>query len=150
MNIQYLAGFFDGEGCIDNQRMYAKNSNAFYVRPRLRLAQANNGAFILDRIQKEFGGTLTKQRPSKKSQQPSMSWEILNKDGIIHMLEALEPLLIIKQEQARLALWWLKNHSGKQIPELARIAFNDELKRMKRDLQRLSEEAIVDIERLMR
>jgi hypothetical protein len=66
------------------------------------------------------------------------------------MLTALEPLLIIKQEQARLALWWLKNYSGTRVPEAARIAFNDELKRMKRDLQRLSEEAIADIERLMR
>lgn len=151
MNIHYLAGFFDGEGCIDNQFMYpAEGKGRVYVRPRLRLSQAIIGAPLLQKLQAEYGGHLSYRKPQNDRQQPSVSWEILDKAGIVKILEELEPLLMLKKQQAKLVLWWLKNCSGKHVPEQARIAYNDELKRMKRDLQRLSEEAIADIERLMR
>jgi len=151
MDIQYLAGFFDGEGCIDNQVMYPANAKGkLYVRPRLRVAQSNTGAVILHKLQETYGGHLSQRKPQNANQQASTSWEILDKAGITRMLEQLAPLLIIKKEQAILALWWLRNCTGRHIPEQARMAYNDELKRMKRDLQRLSEEAIADIERLMR
>ena len=152
MSPEYLAGFFDGEGCIDNQVMYAKPpyDNRFYVRPRLRLAQANNGAFILKEIQATFGGSIRHRPKGTGNQQDSASWELLSKDVVIEMLRMLEPLLIIKKQQARLALWWFDNCAGKTIPEAARRAFNEELKMMKRDPQRLSEEAAARIESLMR
>lgn len=151
MNIHYLAGFFDGEGCIDNQFMYPSQAKGkVYVRPRIRVAQSKTGSIVLHQLQEIYGGHLSHRKPQNANQQPSTSWEILDKAGITKMLTELAPLLIIKKEQALLALWWLENCTGRHIPEQARIAYNDELKRMKRDLQRLSEEAIADIERLMR
>ena len=150
---EYLAGFFDGEGCIDCQTMYAKPpyEKKFYVRPRLRVSQSAVGFPVLEELHREFGGHLGKVTKGKGNRTDSRSWEILNKKGIIKMLELLEPLLITKREQARLCLWWFENCAGKNgLPEAARIEFARSIKQMKRDPQRLSGEAIADITRLMR
>lgn len=150
---EYLAGFLDGEGCIDCQIMYAKPpyEKRFYVRPRIRMAQTASGYKLLEALKAEFGGHVSKERIHGGNQNPSRSWEILSKKGIVSMLELLEPLLIVKQEQARFCLWWFYRCAGKNgIPESVRRGFHANLKLMKRDPQRLSEEAIADLERLMR
>ena len=152
MTDDYLAGFFDGEGCIDVQVMYPKPpyDKKFYCRPRIRLAQAQTGMSVLEALKESYGGILSHRAPQNDNQQPSVSWEILNKDGIVRMLKLLEPKLLIKKHQARLCLWWFENCAGRTIPEAARRAFAEELKLMKRDPQRLSEEAVAHIESLMR
>lgn len=158
MSPEYLAGFFDGEGCIDCQRMYPKEGRSrFYVRPRVRVAQAQSGRVVLDELQKQFGGLILERKSKKENWQPSASWEFLDKDGLRTMLTLMLPHLIIKREQAKLVLWWLENASGRhgrngQRPEIetARMLFADELKAMKLDPQRLSERAVAAIEPLMR
>ena len=153
VSLEYLAGFFDGEGCIDCQVMYANPpyEKNFYVRPRLRLSQGANGYALLEHIRDNFGGHLSKERKPKGNQNASKSWEILNKKGIVEMLELLEPLLIVKKQQALLCLWWFNNCAGKNgVGEPVRRAFHDELKLMKRDPQRLSEEAAQHLAALMR
>lgn len=158
MSPEFLAGFFDGEGCIDCQRMYPKQGRArFYVRPRVRVAQASSGRVILDKLKEQFGGTILERKRQKATQQASASWEFLDNEGIRTLLMVIEPHLIIKREQARLVLWWLEHASGRhgrngQRPniEAARKLFADELKAMKLDPQRLSERAVAAIEPLMR
>lgn len=146
---EYLAGFFDGEGCIDCQRMYAKASSTFYVRPRVRISQAVSGRAVLDRLHAVYGGTL-KQRPgSNPNQQEYISWEFLDGKGMLILLKTTLPFLIVKREQAELAIWWLENatglYSGKGIrPELsnARKLFSESLMRMKRDSSTTSADSI--------
>lgn len=159
MTPEYLAGFFDGEGCIDVQRMYPSDTNArtrFYCRPRVRIAQAVSGQKVLVALAERFGGHFTKRKPSATNQQASMSWEFLDRAGMVDMLELILPHLILKKEQAKLALWWLKNMAGRRAAagddtlERARVMFAAELKLMKLDPQRLSEEAVSRIEALMR
>lgn len=105
---------------------------------------------MIHELHAKFGGHIQKQRAGKKNQQDSLSWEILDREGIVKMLTDLEPLLIIKRKQAQLCLWWFANCAGRHVPEPARRAFNEELKLMKRDPQRLSEEAVAHITSLMR
>lgn len=73
------------------------------------------------------------------------------------LLGTILPHLILKAEQAKLALWWLDNMSGRQSKQVgsagieqAREAFARELKAMKMDPQRLSERAASEISELMR
>lgn len=153
ISLEYLAGFFDGEGCIDCQVMYAKPpyEKKFYVRPRLRLSQGANGYEVLEQLKQDFGGHLSKERQGRGNQNASKSWEILNKQGIVKMLELLEPLLIVKKTQAQLCIWWFRKCAGKNgLSEEIRRGFHQELQLMKRDPQRLSEEAIARLELLMR
>lgn len=158
MSPEYLAGFFDGEGCIDCQRMYPTQGRArFYVRPRVRIAQANSGRMVLEALHQEFGGSILERKSQKPTQQASASWEFLDKEGIRALLVTMLPYLTIKREQAKLVVWWLENASGRYGGrgirpniEAARKLFADELKAMKRDPQRLSERAVEAIIPLMR
>jgi hypothetical protein len=164
MSPEYLAGIFDGEGCIDVQRMYPKKSNGcLYVRPRVRMCMANSANLVLHGLHGKFGGHLTRRKAPKPTQQDSWSLEWLSKAAIRDILHVVLPHLILKAEQAKLVLWWLDNASGKQIRNTrfgttdcfagigqARVVFCEELRVMKQDPQRLSERAEQRIGALMR
>lgn len=157
MSPEYLAGFFDGEGCIDTQRMYPKGREGqLYVRPRVRLAVAASASTILVHLCDRFGGHLAERTASGRAQQDSVSWELLNKDAMVSTLTVMEPHLVLKKHQARLALWWLEHATGRysgrgvgaNVPA-ARQFFADELKAMKRDPHRDSLCAIQQLEVLL-
>lgn len=157
MSPEYLAGFFDGEGCIDTQRMYPKGREGqLYVRPRVRLAVAASAASVLVALSEQYGGHLASRTASKRSQQDSVSWELLNRDAMVSILTVMEPYMVLKKHQARLALWWLEHAAGRysgrgsgaKVPE-ARQFFADELKAMKKDPHRDSLCAIQQLEVLL-
>lgn len=151
MTPEYVAGLIDGEGCIDCQIMYPKRGYTYYnVRPRLRVALTQSSGFLLEKLEATYGGYVSYRNSKILTQHSSMSWEIAGKERMITLLKAILPHLILKKEQAKLALWWLENMSGKHLKEDARRYFSNELKRMKLDPQRLSEEAVTHIEELMR
>lgn len=159
-SIDYLAGFFDGEGCIDVQRVKdPRGHGKLYVRPRVRLCLADSARFLLVSLRAQYGGHLTPRPPSNRSQQSSTSWEMLSGEAMRRFLTPLVPLLVLKGEQAKLALWWLDNARGLQAKGPGsrmydytpmREAFCDELHQMKVDPQRLSERAVRRITALMR
>lgn len=94
----YLAGFFDGEGCVG---AYMRGDKVV-----LRLAVGNTHRPSLDRIQRAFGGSTCpinqKKRPRNK---PQWQWSITGqraKDALAVML----PYLLTKKAQAEIALTW--------------------------------------------
>lgn len=157
MSPEYLAGFFDGEGCIDVQRMYPKEGQGrLYVRPRIRVAQTEACRVVLDELYKQFGGSISHRKHKVQTQKPSVSWEFLDRENMQRMLEIMLPHLVIKREQAKLTLWWLQNASGRhgangKRPKLeeARRLFMEELKAMKLDPFRSSDAAIQVIRPLL-
>jgi hypothetical protein len=157
MSPEYLAGFFDGEGCIDVQRMYPREGQGrLYVRPRIRVAQTASCRVVLDELHRQFGGHLAARSSKVSTQRDSVSWEFLDRAGMEAMLEIMLPHLVIKREQAKLTLWWLQNASGRhgangRRPRLeeARQVFMDELKAMKLDPFRSSGAAIQVIRPLL-
>jgi len=158
MTPEYLAGLFDGEGCIDVQKMYpsAGVPGRLYVRPRLRMAMAANAKPLLDSLQKRFGGHMGFRASQNANQQNSYSLEWLSQDDMLAILDTIEPHLILKLEQARLVRWWLDNLSGKQRRQRgydgidqARRVFSEHLSAMKSDPQRLSERAVYCIKQAL-
>jgi len=153
MTPEYLAGFFDGEGCIDCQKLYpSAGKGRLYVRPRVRVAQVAAGRVVIDRLHAVYGGSISFRAHNPAKQRDSVSWEFLGAENIKSFLRPILPHLVLKAEQAKLCLWWLDNaahlHSrGKVRPHLAtaRLMFYEELKAMKKDPNRLSSEAITAI-----
>ena len=135
---KYIAGLIDSEGCLDVQI-----TNGVYVRPRIRVALAENAKFLLDILHTNHGGFLTKR--SRNNQNPNWqdaySWELVGYTTVEPFLRNFVNHLEIKQEQARLLLWMESNIKGKQVSEEVRQCIRDELKAMKRDPHRLSEKA---------
>jgi hypothetical protein len=111
---------------------------------------------MMQMLRARFGGHLVSRKAGKRNQQNSWSLEWLNGAEMRRLLNLILPHLILKAEQAKLALWWLDNGSGRHTTagyvgmEQARAAFAEELRAMKVDPQRLSERAEKRIASLMR
>jgi len=136
---KYLAGLIDGEGCIDLAT--TKVNDQFYVQPRLRIAMADNAAFLLEMNQLNFGGHLEHRKSNNVNRQDSTSWTISGYKQFCPLIRNVVNHLILKREQARLCLWMETNVKGKRLTQEALHVIREELKLMKRDPHRLSEKA---------
>lgn len=96
----FLAGFFDGEGCIMIQR---------YIHPPPRrpsyalvLRVGSTTPHILGLFQHMYGGTRIEDRTGKRKR-PYITWELRNK-GAARLLRRWLPYLIVHKRQALLGL----------------------------------------------
>lgn len=109
----YLAGFFDGEGCIS---LY-KNDGRHY---RLEICMANTNEWVAKWFHFVFGGTLYLEEASKKNPKWRDVWRWqLRSRKTQYFLISLLPYLKLKKPQAELALQFLERKiQGKHtIPE---------------------------------
>lgn len=133
---KYLAGLIDGEGCIDLQI-----TNQVYVRPRLRIAMADNALYLLEMIQNTNGGYICKRESKNDAWQSAASLEFSGYKQACPVLRNVVKYLSLKREQARFCLWMETNIKGLKVSTEVRDSIRDELKLMKRDPHRLSEKA---------
>jgi len=91
LTLQWLAGFFDGEGCIT---LYGKG-----LYPRMTLT--NTYLPILKAIQAQFGGHLGKTSKSSARQCYVLTWQCKK---MITLLKVLTPFLTVKKAQAELVI----------------------------------------------
>jgi hypothetical protein len=107
--IAYVAGFFDGEGCIA-----ARVNPAGYTSLQVSIGQSDLAQ--LEYVQGVIGGTIT---PIKGKEH----WHLgLRHAETVAFLEAAMPYLRLKRPQAELALEFLSygNGQGCRVPEPAR------------------------------
>lgn len=133
---KYLAGLIDGEGCIDVQV-----TNKVYIRPRLRIAMTDVATELLKNCQANFGGRICYRPSNNPNWNNALSWELSGYSQACPILRNIVNHLFIKKEQARFALWMERELKGRLVSTEVRDAARDELKLMKRDPHRLSEEA---------
>lgn len=136
---KYLAGLVDGEGCIDVQ--VTKVNDKFYIRPRLRIGMSNVAKALLEMLQLNLGGHLCERESTNENWNSSTSWELAGYKQANPVLRNIVNSLILKKEQARFCLWMETNLKGKHIRQECLDACREELKLMKRDPHRLSEQA---------
>lgn len=107
IDIRYLAGFFDGEGCfyIGTQ----KKKDKTYPKAQILLGQSGeDGLVLLQDIQKEYGGNLYLHLKPGQSGATKNAYKLWwNKlEGII-LITKLLPHLKLKQQEARNVLNYL-------------------------------------------
>lgn len=158
---KYIAGLIDGEGCFDFQvgksrytRVDDSKATYLYLTPRLRIALAEPGAFVLELIRNQCGGNLWRDPRSRMNPdwQDAIYWQLENA-RLRAVLQEVHGHLYLKKEQARFLLWLIDNMRGKTVKQrgmmnldAARRVAKEELKAMKRDPQRLSERAVAAVE----
>ena len=148
---KYMAGLVDGEGCIDMQAHVDKRDGVFYCRPRLRITLSGKaGEMMIPNFLANFGGSKDSGKEPTGNWQQAHTWILTGATSLRKFLQNVVNHLAIKEEQARLAIWWLDHCGGKHVPEEVRRFAHEELKAMKADPQRLSERASAQIERMMR
>ncbi len=107
---QYLAGFFDGEGCIG---LRGNPSSIKYVTYSLVLCipqlVSRNSTELFRVLKKRFGGRLYKRSWAKR-RRPCYQYMIFGEDAVL-FLQRLRPHLVFKAAQADVAIQWFQNRS---------------------------------------
>jgi hypothetical protein len=109
--LAYVAGLFDGEGCVNFTQAGAQRT--WVIRVMIR----NTDRKVIDYLQVLFGGrietkALHRDNPTWKA---SYCWR-LDWDMAINFLVAIEPWVRIKREQILVARFWdaLRNRNKKR------------------------------------
>lgn len=125
IDIRYIAGFFDGEGYVG-----VKGGN------NLSVTLTNNHKGILESIQRKFYGVLTAPRLyGVKLGKEAWVLSFYGKHAKL-FLEAVCPYLVVKKDQARLALTYPLKEKGEFLTEemkQTRQFIMDQLKEMKQE-----------------
>lgn len=106
----YFAGFFDGEGCVGIYLRPIKHSGRGAVSPQyfLSISIANTNFEVLSHIRETCGGVIGNpqiHRPKKDGnpRKHLWRWSAQSRESF-HILSAVFPFLIVKREQAAVAL----------------------------------------------
>jgi hypothetical protein len=100
----YLAGIIDGEGCITigaGKKETCTNYNA------LVLVQ-NTSKVLIDWLQSNFGGQIYLSKKATEKTKEAWMWRITKQKDIEIFLLSILPYLIIKREQAKVLLKFVR------------------------------------------
>lgn len=151
---KYIAGFVDGEGCLDMQfTKDGKTGEYKYIRPRMRIGLSEPGRAVLDMLLANHGGNIYVKNLEGHGKfnanwKAHHYWQLEGK-RLRPFIQNIVNHLEIKKEQARLVIWMIDNVMGKHVPDGVRELLKDELKAMKSDPQRLSERAVQELSKMM-
>lgn len=96
----YLAGILDGEGCLTvgaGQKETCINYNAL-------VAVQNTSKSLIDWLQTKFGGGIYLSKKATEKTKAAWMWRITKKKEIETLLLAVLPYLVVKREQAKVLL----------------------------------------------
>jgi hypothetical protein len=97
IDINWIAGFFDGEGCVSINSGTNGRTEKRYVKVSVSIAQKDRD--ILEKIREQHGGKIYEY---KSSNSHALFWQ--KQCDVKKILEELIPYLIIKKEKAIEAL----------------------------------------------
>jgi hypothetical protein len=99
MNEEYVAGLFDGEGSIGRYAYRASKNGKVYYRLHVRIS--SNDRWLLEEVQKEFGGSIHPKYNSKprgnRQQSYDLHWAFRKAEKF---LNRILPFLVLKKEKA--------------------------------------------------
>ena len=108
----YLAGFVDGDGCINAQIVKRADYRLkFQIRCSVTFYQKTKRIHILEWVQKQIGGTL-RRRPDKMSE-----LAVVGPAKVLALLDLIGPYVRIKQPQVKLVRYILQHQSKSGDPQ---------------------------------
>jgi len=122
MNIAYIAGFFDGEGCVRIKKA-SQGGNSYYIW----VAITNSNKAILDFVMNIFGGSV---RQAEKTVNKTVYHYLITSSEAIDMLKVLLSFLREKKQQAELAIFFHENKE--KLNSKSKEKYYNEMKRLKK------------------
>lgn len=102
LSLRYIAGFFDGEGCISlTRRPEIRDGGQGWVC--LRATVCNTRPLVIDEIHRRFGGSRAVSLPDKHRKQ-ALYRVVMSDRQAERFLACILPYLVVKRAQAELAL----------------------------------------------
>jgi hypothetical protein len=118
------------------------------MQPIAMLSMIDVGLPLLMEINVRYGGILRVHKRAIKIQPASViSWR--SQESLRSMLSVIEPYLVLKREQAKLTLWWVRNIPLREERwgiSKAKDIFSADLKAMKGNMLLSAEDSIARIE----
>lgn len=114
--LAYLAGFFDGDGCVS----LSKTTGSF----SLTVGQSVNGAGTLMRFRQHFGGSITRQRDGNGFIRPKLQWQLFG--------EAMKRASTLLTKHSRTKRSQLQISAYGHVEKAVRLQVADELKLLKK------------------
>jgi len=116
---QYLAGFFDGEGCLYISKQKGKKKNSYYT-PRLTIANTNEE--VIGLIEKAFDGCVAREGfEIREGRRRPWYIEIYKRARIKQFLKNIYPYSVVKKPQIELMFEFMehldKSKSGKEVSD---------------------------------
>ena len=115
--LAYLAGFFDGDGCVSPTSRLSSCS--------LQVRQAAKSGGVLARFGHAFGGSLRGEKAANGAWQPTVVWA-LHGSPARDAAEQLAPVCYNKFEQLQVSASWPRDHTAR----VQKACFMKALKRM--------------------
>ena len=113
--VGYLAGLVDGEGCIYIGRTYAKALCDRTPESRqylfLSVSITSTTLMLMCWLKDNFGGSFRSKKPSDEKYKECYGWRLVSNQAA-GFLERILPLLIVKREQAEIAIEFQSRISG--------------------------------------
>lgn len=105
ISIEYAAGFFDGEGCVN----CSSNKSG---SPFIRILVVNTNIDVLELFKKRWGGDINANYKSKEHWKQAYTWRLSHSAAGI-FLKDIQPFLVIKSKQCKLALEFISLRPSK-------------------------------------
>lgn len=109
--LSYLAGFFDGEGCVT---IIKGKNHLGNVQYSLRVIVSNTNEYVLHLYKLSFGGRIQKRKYKKPGWRDCYAWE-LSSTRAYDFLKCMYPYLILKKAQADLGFEFQDNHPNMMV-----------------------------------
>jgi hypothetical protein len=111
ISLEYLAGFWDGEGCFYMGLQKAKNPNnpKLYPKAQVLLSQSgDDGLALLEAIKAQYGGSIYLHLKPGQHRAKKTAYKIWwNKEEAVVLIKQLLPHLILKKKEAAEVLQYL-------------------------------------------
>lgn len=106
LNISYVAGFFDGEGCVGTRRSGHPPHYGWTAHAQITQNCSAQADELLLEIKGEWGGSLTLM--NRERSRVAWNWQVSGRKALT-FLQDIRPHLRLKAEQAELAIVWQAN-----------------------------------------
>lgn len=104
IDLAYLAGIIDGEGTVSIYKGH--NTNKYgedKVYYSIRIYVSGTDARLITWLQDTFGGKVTSRTRKNDKWRDEYKWTLAGVDAVM-LLRDVEPLLLLKREQAKIIL----------------------------------------------
>lgn len=128
--IAYVAGLFDGEGCINFTN---SNNDVTY----LRVLVSNTNYEILKYLQDTFGGSISELKKASPKWKQGYQWS-LNWAAALAFVDKIRPWLKIKQKQAQVVYAFAELKKVQRKKKISQEKYLEALELLKQQLTTLN------------
>lgn len=99
-NIEYIAGLFDGEGCISIGTYESYGNKQYRLSVEIGLLRSER---VLKQLKQQFGGVLRVKENCGWSKKSIPYWSVNCREALA-FLKSIQPYIVIKSRQCALAI----------------------------------------------